>query len=699
MNPVVTVTQPLVLVKHPALTPERQPVRLTTDAGFDGQGTLSLAGGGAVRLFDAAVGGAEVRLDGAHNVFAGAALTAGVTLFAEGVRASGAMNDVRVVLSLAGGSKPTGPDAVGNLTAVELTVDIHQSRTDAAVAPAALSQADKVAAGRFVHLQFGDKHGRAMVTVRKARPHVFNGDLELRALDARVKLFDAERGGAEVPLPHTLANGPIPVAPDDGVTFWLEGAAVSGALRDTGLKLGLAGVDPEGDLARATVVRLRSLRTHIPATQPHTARMGNGPAARHTHTQAVAPAEGDYDRDFVANPPLVLVHGSLRAASPARLSVRVDPVGVPLRWDVHRDDRPAPDGDDAAVIAASPAAAPTLAQDGADPRKATLVADAVGSFHVRAFVDCNGSGRFDQGADLEPFIIQNVVLVGATVHRERSAAHATLVASPNGGGINVSGGVFNVATPNLAAMHMLAEVDLMGGGANGQRGLAQVFAGWVNNETRNENIAGTFVDRTVAPTVTMRSATVFASNSALATGGNANGRVFLPGDPAPSLVAPILLDTGRAPPGVGGDSACLTRSRIRSRANLAIGQRIVVESVDSPGDGDGPTHPGRPAARLERFHFGLDFQASLCIWVNRSGASGATGAPADRLYAVVLEVPWSMVGEWTITPATGAVAVAVAPAVTKGAARRHAPPKAVDAAAVEVRAPTGLNLLARDARA
>lgn len=58
-----------------------------------------------------------------------------------------------------------------------------------------------------------------------------------------------------------------------------------------------------------------------------------------------------------------------------------------------------------------------------------------------------------------------------------------------------------------------------------------------------------------------------------------------------------------------------------------------------------------------------------------------------------------MLGEWTITPATGVVAVAVAPAVTKGAVRRHAPPKAVDAAAIEVRAPTGLNVLARDARA
>lgn len=696
VNPVVTIPQPVVLVKHGALTPRRQPVRLGTDAAFDGTGTLTLAGAGRVRFFDAATAGNEVPLNGAANVFPGARLTSGVTLYAEGVGASAGLHDVRLTLSLTGGSRPTGPDAVGTMTALEVIVDIHQSRTTAAAAPAALSQADKVAVGRFVHKQYGDKHGRAMVTLRKGRPHAYNGDLRLEALGG-VKLFDAERGGAEVALPHTVGNGVIPAAPTDGLTFWLEGRAVSAALRDAGLKVGAEG-DPEGDLARATVVEFRRVRATVTQTPPNTARLGNGPVADVSFEHGAAPAASDYDVSSAANAPLVLLEGSTTAAAPVRLDVDVAPAGVSVRWDAHRDDRALPDGDHPDVVTLSPRAAPTLTPDGADPLRATLAADAVGTFHVRPYVDCNGSGRYEHGVDLEPCTVLNVALVRARLSRDRSAAHNTLVAAPGAGGIGVRSGAFNINAPATEAMHMLAEVDLLGGGGDGRRGVDQVFAGWVNNETRNENIVGTFVDRTVAPAVTLRMRSVFATNAASATGAAAAGRAFLPGDPAPALLAPPLLDTGRPGAGSGGDTATLTRSRVKSRTPLAAGERLVVESVDSPGDGDGPTHPARPAARLETFHFELDFQASLCLWVNRARASGATGDPCDRLYVVALEVPWRMLGEWSVNPATGAVTVVVAPAVTKGAAVTHSPAVPVAQTAVEVRPPTGLSLLARDAR-
>jgi hypothetical protein len=166
-----------------------------------------------------------------------------------------------------------------------------------------------------------------------------------------------------------------------------------------------------------------------------------------------------------------------------------------------------------------------------------------------------------------------------------------------------------------------------------------------------------------------------------------------------------LLDTGRPSPGTGGDTATLTRSRIRTRLNLrsaaapvAVGQRLLVEAVDSPGDGEGANHPGFPAAQLIRFRFGLDFGAFLCFWTNISAASGPTGDPADRLYSALRQVNWRLRGEWTINPGTGAIAVVTAPTTTITGSTTFTPLARAAATPAEVRSPTGLSLLARNAR-
>jgi hypothetical protein len=181
---------------------------------------------------------------------------------------------------------------------------------------------------------------------------------------------------------------------------------------------------------------------------------------------------------------------------------------------------------------------------------------------------------------------------------------------------------------------------------------------------------------------------------AAATGPN---NVFLPGDPAPALVAPPLLDTGRAGPGTGGDTATLTRSRIRTRVNQALGQRWLIESIDSPGDGDEPAHPGFAAATLVRFRFHLDFHAFLCFWTNSVGNPGATGHSCDRVYSVLRRFRCRMRGEWNIV--AGTLAVVTAPSVTISDQHTYNPITAAADTPVEVRAPTGLNLLGRDARA
>jgi hypothetical protein len=401
---------------------------------------------------------------------------------------------------------------------------------------------------------------------------------------------------------------------------------------------------------------------------------------------------------------MVLINNSVRAAAPIALSVQVQPPGAPVRWSIQRDTRPAPNGDAPGVIARSPRALPTLTPNGADPLRATLLADAVGSFHIRPFIDCNGNGTF-QGLDAagavidrEPHIIMNLVVVGVMLHQDNSIARsANMQAAIAGGGIGVRSGAFNIAAPAGEAIHMTVQADVIGGGGDGRRGLDQVFAGWVNNEALNEDIAGTFTDTTVVPPQNHRSFSVFASNHAAATGAAATGRAFVPGDPAPALVAPPLLDSGRGGAGAGGNTATLTSSRIAQRPNLALGQRWLIEAIDSPGDGEGAVHPAFPAARLVRFRFHLDFRAYLCFWTNAARVAGATGATADRLYAVLREFTWTMRGEWTI--AGGALTVVTAPAVAISGAATHNPPASGADTAIEVRPPTGLSLLVRDARA
>lgn len=695
----------VVVVRKPHTTPARRQVRLRTDVSFDGTGLLTRSGG-AVDFYTSASAGTPLKFDGTDNNFTGASLTGAVTLYAEGVTPSAALDDVELKLKLSGGSKTIQPDAVHKMTSVEVTLDICESRTAAGTDPNALSTGDKINVGRTLHVQDGGfHHGRALVIVRPVKPAAYAGNLSLRPRDARVSLFGAAdevaaAGQAAVANPHVFAASAVPAT---GMRFWAEGATISAALRDTGVELGVDGVEPVADRVTMTIARLRQFEAKIPATPAKRARMGNSPVAAHFLRRGTTAGldQTNYDVDFTNNPPLVMFRGAVSAA-PIALSVQVQPAGVPVSWSVQRDARPAPDGDDAGVIALSPNALPTLTPNGGDPLKATLMADAVGSFHLRPFIDCNGDGAFqgdDAGGariDREPFIIMNLVLLNVDLFRDDSVARsANMVATLTGaGGINVTGGTFNIAAPAGAAVHMNVLADVVGGGGDGRRGLDRAFAGWCNNEAANEDIAGTFTDTSVAPAVNHRSFTVFASNLAAATGAN---NTFLPGDPAPALVAPALLDTGRGTPGTGGDTATLTRSRIRTRTNQALGQRWLVESVDSPGDGDGPNHPGFAAAVLSRFRFHLDFKAYLVFWTSISGGSGATGVACCRVYSVLREYTWRMRGEWTI--AGGALTVVTAPSVRISGQSTHNPLAAAADTSVEVRAPTGLNLLGRDARA
>jgi outer membrane protein OmpA-like peptidoglycan-associated protein len=261
VNPAITPARGVVVVGKAHTTPARVRVTLATDRPFSRTGTLTRSNP-IVRFFDAATGGAEITFDGTDNVFSGAQLSAGVTLFAESSTASGTADDVQLTLTLAPGSTPVGPPALAFLTAVELTLDIHRPRTSAGVTPPALSEADKIAPGRFVQVRDPRfTHDRTLVTVRSPVPADFSGNLELTLNNGRIAMFRQEApnaGQPQVVLPHAFP------APGADTRFWIEGTGVSGSRGDTILRLGVQGVEPDGDRVVITTLEAALVRNTAP---------------------------------------------------------------------------------------------------------------------------------------------------------------------------------------------------------------------------------------------------------------------------------------------------------------------------------------------------------------------------------------------------------------------------------------------------
>ncbi|MDB5048344.1 MAG: hypothetical protein JWO30_1415 [Fibrobacteres bacterium] len=713
-NPTLTATTRTILVKKPYTKTARKQFTLKTSAPFDGTGLLTISKPG-IAFFTVATAGVALTFNGTDNKFTGAQLTAGVNLFAEGTAPSTAVDDIDLTLTLSGGSFKVGPPAVVKLTAVEVFLDLCQSRNSASTDPTTLGlpgfSPNKVDDGRFLHIQDpGGFQGRAMIIVQKARPAAFAGKLVLKRNDAKLKVFPNERptaGETAVADPDEIDNASIP---SGGLKLFVEGATVSGALRDTGFTLGVKDVDPEGDKVSLTVIRLKNFKADVPSTPAQTSRSGNSPVNRHKLDKATgaAPVAADFDVDFTANPPIVLIENSLLAADPLKLSVEVEPAGVPVLWSVQRDTRPAPNGDDATTIALSPKPLPTLKATSAGALSATVVADAVGSFHLRPFVDCNGNGTFEDGIGFEPFIIMNLVLIRIKGASNRSLARSSQIrvtpAVPTSAtGCGVSTGAFVNGT--TSAVHNDASVTVTGGGGDGKRGLDSLFGGWVNNELAvatsptaplGEDVVSEYTDTTVAPPVVHRRISVWVSAAA--------GSTFAPGGAAPALVSgPVLDTTNFANPGTGGNLCVGTEGRVGpplpiTKTALAVGQTWQIEMWDSPGDNCPSAHGFLPGT-LTAYRFNLDFRSDLCFWTNIAKTAAPTADdPASRLYSRVMTNTWQIRLGFTFNPATGASTPAPAGAVTmaKDAGTGLAQP--VQGSGLETRFPISLNMLATDAR-
>ena len=684
----IVVANPIVIVKKPYTTPARTLVTLRSGS-FSGTGTFRRSNA-HINFFTAASGGRQLTFDGTDNVFTSAQLSAGVQLFAEGASPSGTVNDVTITLSLRSSAGAIGTPATAQMTAVEVMLDICKSRTSAGVAPAPLSSNDKINVGRFVQVQDAGNHAeRAMLVVHQARPAAFSGKLVLTTVDLRVTLFQTEVPGAtatDKPLtsPHEIDNSTIPTA---GLSLFVQASSVSGALRDTGIQLGIKNVDAtHGDRVAITAVSFTRIRATIKPTPANTARAGFPASANHTFDTT-----GISD-DFALTPPLVL----MRNAQPdIDLEVSCAPAGLPIMWKAIRDP-----ADHASLRnPADPTAVPTLTPNRSDVKKARLNAKEKGSFRVRAYIETSGTPHF-QGK--EPSIPLNLVLADATMVADNSIANppGPLAATVSASGVDIRNGTWPATAGSLtpgdlaaAGMAMNLVADVTGGGSDGRLGLEKVFCGLVN-DLQNVVISATYHDPG-PPAGDVHLNNVYVSNGASATGTFASKPLFQPGDPAPTTWTWPLLDSGRPTAGVGGETATMSASGPHTPVPRPVGQRWTIQCIDSPGRSIPKAHPLHPAAVLKHVRYHQEFVANFCFWTNISGHRNPTGDPADRLYSVLRIVPWQISGEWDVAfPAAGPPALtATTPHRITAENSRRVTVRPIDRAQdhhVEVRPPSGI---------
>jgi hypothetical protein len=289
-----------VMVKKAPANPARQPVTLRTNVAFARQGTFNVVAGNApnvrIQFFTALNGGAALALP---LQVAGGQMSSrsGFRLFAEGLRASGGVDDIELSLTLSDGSPPAGLPASAKMTAVELRLDVCASRPAAGGEPPVMTVADKIAIGRFVQVASPTaSHERAKLIVQAPVPGDFSCVVELRALGGRtprVRAFSQEdlTAGQLVTLPETILSGLLPIGPFER---FAEGIRPSAAALDTGFQVGIAGLDPDGDRAPMTALEFA-------VTENATAVAPALPAVRFGLWDRGYDAAGNVRADFVDN--------------------------------------------------------------------------------------------------------------------------------------------------------------------------------------------------------------------------------------------------------------------------------------------------------------------------------------------------------------------------------------------------------------
>ena len=454
------------------------------------------------------------------------------------------------------------------------------------------------------------------------------------------------------------------------------------------------------------VARVLKIKATAPSTPPNTARAAPPAVANlwpnpvdltfETPRQIPAGPLVFQDADFSQPNALVVIRNS---EGPIRLEVETVPPAAQLAFQAVRAT------DDAGALGAG---LPTVAATG--PNTATLAANERGSFFVLAFVDRNGNGQHDPG---EPGVILPVIIVEARI--ENPVAELRSVANPGNiniqfdtGGqtaanfnfVSISTGDFN--SQASAGIALDADVLLVGGGANGRRGLDRVFTGWANNFTQLSYV-GTYQDASTVERIQI-------DNRNQANGGNVSGiPVFVTraGAPAPNPIAfpPVLLDTGRQNPGLGGENITFSRSTESAPTNQALGVKRTVIARDSPGWFHQRRHPDAgKATQLASFVHSLNATTFLIAWTNTTGGAAPTPGTVNslgfRTFTVIAETQWTVTAQFTVSRAGPNFVLQQtgnAPTITANNVD-YSPGVTPATAAMEVRPPETLQSRAIDAR-
>ena len=256
-----------VVVKKPYTKPARVPVTLQSDRSFEGTGEFTVQDSSNLRFFPDKDSLLQLRFNGVDNVFNGEQLSPpgpGVTVFAEGIKASRAVDDITLTLTISAKFATIAKVTRVQMTAVDVILDIAAPRTSPGVDPVPLPQpttatappgnpTDKLFGGRFIRVQDPKKtQERAMLIVR-LRPETFVTTLELIANATIVSMFNDENPGSAA----TALTLPLPIGsdtiPQNGRRLFVQGDTVSKALRDVQFQLGIQGVEPDCDRVAVTV--------------------------------------------------------------------------------------------------------------------------------------------------------------------------------------------------------------------------------------------------------------------------------------------------------------------------------------------------------------------------------------------------------------------------------------------------------------
>ncbi len=681
---------PVVFVKKPYLQQPPRALQVAVNRTFAGNGTLRCTSVGVSFYEDAAC---QVRRDltGGWAV-PGVQLARGLKLYVVADAAGAAMNNVTVTLTLA---PPGGVIAVSNpaslqFTTVELTLDILKTRTKKGVTATAMPAADKATIGRYLAVQDpAHAQGRAAIVIHKSQPAAFTGKLVVEPVGGKIQLFKdrKHKDGRAALARWTGTNADIKPA---GLELWVEGQTVSAANAAESIRIGVEGVDSDADRVVLTVLELK-IEADVPVTPPALARqhpinavMVNNAAARGVFPAQAASFDVDAGEFLVL--PLEAAARSQRALAVKPLTFKaVVPGGgaPPLAWTVIRAK------DDSSDIKKQFAKSlPTLRFDMKKRGEAIFNPEAVGTFHVVAFLDDNGTMKFDPKIDRAPFAVFNVVVVGLKVIAETS------VASNAGFGVLQDADSVAIQDFSQASVNLVANVSLIGGGKKGRRGLDRAFVFWGQNVT-NTAYPATYDDHGNPVGLPMR----FVANPHQASrliAGHVGEPLFVAGDPAPVALAMPIVDSGNKPGATGilpGTGLGLGRAT-NTIVDAKLGKAGSVGATDGPNRSLPKLHPTRAGAALQNFGWTIDFSAYLCICTGRNAIGPFDGTvPEPSLYSVACRVDWRVVGAWDLTVGGWDT---IKPAVTIVSREIFAAQKAAADTTFEVGPPTMLTSAAFD---